>query len=578
MKWLWFTGIWTYPLLAGLLRMAMDQFNTVPREIYVVVVYVLPVIFPIIITWTNIERKQRGQTDFSFAATYGLADKDERKSKAYLDAAYPEVPKQYASRVPTGLVLGKHKGKYAYCPVIKDGINGFVVGTPGSGKSVLLLGWLYSMLFRDEIAKKGRTEPGRAFNYALVDIKGELAERILGIKLKDYNAEKHKNFQVIAPAVDTSYGYDPFYKIHRENVNETEIIKAVTDIADALVVSTGENSAYFTDNAKKILSGVLYHYAKRGYEFIHIIQAIMRNSLDDLLTTIVMEAEQDNSGVVLDKLKGFVGKGDNESVADIETTLKSYLEVFSYPEMQRILYDAPHKTSPAALNDGKTNLDIAIAESMLVTYQPFFRLVTMQILRHCESEFHEDDDRYTMLIFDEAARIGSINGLDAAMSTLRSKHTALICLFQSISQFKDIYPREKAQTLLNLCELKLFLSGSGDKDSTDYVSAMVGDYESTRMSYKRKGVFGGKSDGSYSAERRPIIEARDMMGLRERGEAIAFVYGHYIRCKKLRYFEDPYIAPILKRRQEEQLKLQTQAPVEPTNKETTYETKKERTG
>jgi type IV secretory pathway TraG/TraD family ATPase VirD4 len=226
--------------------------------------------------------------------------------------------------------------------------------------------------------------------------------------------------------------------------------------------------------------------------------------------------------------------------------------------MQRILYDAPHKTSPAALNDGKTNLDIAIAESMLVTYQPFFRLVTMQILRHCESEFHEDDDRYTMLIFDEAARIGSINGLDAAMSTLRSKHTALICLFQSISQFKDIYPREKAQTLLNLCELKLFLSGSGDKDSTDYVSAMVGDYESTRMSYKRKGVLGGKSDGSYSAERRPIIEARDMMGLRELGEAIAFVYGHYIRCKKLRYFEDPYIAPILRQRQEEQIKLQTQ--------------------
>jgi type IV secretory pathway TraG/TraD family ATPase VirD4 len=434
-------------------------------------------------------------------------------------------------------------------------------------------------MFRDEIAKKAHTKPGKSYNYFLVDIKGELAERILGIKLKDYRAEEHKDFQVIAPAVETSYGYDPFYKIHRENVTETEIIKAVTDIADALIVSTGENSAYFTDNAKKILSGILYHYAKRGYEFIHILQAIMRNSLDNLLTTVVAEAEQENSGVVLDKLKGFVGKGDNESVADIETTLKSYLEVFSYPEMQRILYDAPHKTSPAALNDGETNLDIAIAESMLVTYQPFFRLVTMQILRHCESEFHEDDDRYTMLIFDEAARIGSINGLDVAMSTLRSKHTALICLFQSISQFKDIYPREKAQTLLNLCELKLFLSGSGDKDSTDYVSAMVGDYASTHMSYRRKGVFGGKSDGNYSTERRPIIEARDMMELRERGEAIAFVYGHYIRCKKLRYFEDPYIAPILKRRQE-QMKLQTQAQVEPTNKDIEHERKedKERTG
>jgi type IV secretory pathway TraG/TraD family ATPase VirD4 len=108
---------------------------------------------------------------------------------------------------------------------------------------------------------------------------------------------------------------------------------------------------------------------------------------------------------------------------------------------------------------------------------------------------------------------------------------------------------------------------------------MVGEYETTKMSYKRKGVFGGKSDGNYSTERRPFIEARDMMELRERGEAIAFVYGHYIRCKKLRYFEDPYIAPILKRRQEE-MKLQTQAQVEPTNKDIEHERKedKERTG
>lgn len=551
MKWLWFTGLWTYPLGVGFFHYLLSQIDSIPNSIVRWIVFGVPLIFPMVITWTNIERKHRGQTDFSFGSVYGgRAQQDDRHSKAYLDAAYPDIPAQYASKIPTGLVLGMHKGKYVYCPISKDGINGFVVGTPGSGKSVLLLGWLYSMLFRDEIAKKGHAKPGRSFNYFLVDIKGELFEKLLGIKAKDYKAEEHRDFQVIAPAVKDSFGYDVFYKIHRENVSETEIIKAVTDIADALVVSTGENSAYFTDNAKKILSGVLYHYAKQGYEFLPIIQAIQRTSLDELLTSVVSEAEASNSGVVLDKLKGFVGKADNESVADIETTLKSYLEVFSYPELQWALHDNPRKTSPAVLNDGKTSLDLAIAESMLVTYQPFFRLVTMQILRHCESEFHEEDDRYTMLIFDEAARIGSINGLDAAMSTLRSKHTALICLFQSISQFKDIYPKEKAQTLLNLCELKLFLSGSGDKDSTDYVSAMVGDYESTRMSYRRKGVLGGKSDGNYSPERRPIIEARDMMELRERGEAIAFVYGHYIRCKKLRYFEDPFISPFLKKRQE----------------------------
>ena len=123
---------------------------------------------------------------------------------------------------------------------------------------------------------------------------------------------------------------------------------------------------------------------------------------------------------------------------------------------------------------------------------------------------------------------------------------------------------------MNLCDLKIFLSGSGDKDTTDYVSGMVGQYDVTKMAYKRKGVFGGKSDGKYSSERRAVVEARDLLGLRERGDAIVFLYGHYIRCKKLRYFEDPYISPILKRRQEElAAKHKAQAQSEPTNKDTT---------
>ena len=566
---LWYTGIWTYPPLVALVNLIVQALELpIPTVWQYLIVWGLPLLYPIIITWTNVERQQRGQTDFSFAATYGLADKNAKHSKAYMDAAYPDIPPQYASKIPTGLVLGKHKGKYAYCPVEKDGINAFCVGTPGSGKSVLLLGWLYSMMLRDEIAKKGRSKPGRAYNYFLVDIKGELFEKLLGIKAQDYKAMDYPDFHVVAPAVSESWGYDVFYAIHREGATETEIIKAITDIADALVPPSGDNP-YFSDNAKKILSGVLYYFAKLGYDFLPIIQTLMRTNLNELLTAIVADAESQSMGIVLDKLKGFVGKEDNESIADIETTLKTSLEVFSYPEMQFVLHGNPNKTSPAVLKDGK-NLDLAIHESMLVTYQPFFRLVTMQTLRFCESDFHEDDDRYTMLIFDEAARIGRINGLDAAMSTLRSKHTALICLFQSISQFKDIYPKEKAQTLLNLCELKLFLSGSGDKDSTDYVSGMVGQYDVTKMAYKRKGVFGGKSDGNYSSERRAVVEARDMMELRERGEAIVFIFGHYLKVKKLRYFEDPYIAPILKRRQQELAALhEAQAQAEPTEKDTT---------
>lgn len=546
-----YTGIWLYPpfaLLTWLIVQALSRDWGLSEEMCYIITAIAPLLMPITMTVTNNDRKQRGQTDFSLKATLGLSEKDEKHTKAYRDAAYPPAPSQYSFSYPTGLIVGKQGKKYVSCPIAKDGVNGMILGNPGSGKSILLISWLYSMIHRDEIAAvtKSKTQT-RPWNCFLVDIKGELFEKVLQVKSADYAVEDYPNFRVVQPSNRNTYGWDVFYRVHKPGITETEIIKTVNDIAEALVVQTGDN-AYFSDNAKKILSGVLYYAIKEGWEFVPTLQRLLRTNFNELLTEIVEDAEFKNYGIVLDKLKGFTGKEDNESLQDVESTLKSYLEpLSSYPDLEYCMYQNPNKTSPAALNDGKTNIDLAIEEAMLETYRPFFRLVTMQILRHAESEFKEDDDRYTCFILDEAARIGQIGGVDASCATLRSRHTAVLFLFQSISQFKDIYPEQKANTLLNLCEFKVFLSGSGDKDTSDYVSNMVGEYESTTMSYKRKGAFGGKSDGNYSTNRRPIIEARDLMELREKNEVIAFIYGHYVRCKKMRYFEDDFLKPILEK-------------------------------
>ena len=550
-----FTGIFTYPMFALLFWFIIESFQNlfvIPNVVRILIIYVLPIIFPVIITVTNFERKARGQVDFSFSEVYGLGNKDPKHSKEYLEAAYPDVPAKYTSKIPKGLVLGKHKGKYVMCPIGKDGCNIFVVGTPGSGKSVELLGWLYSMIYREEIAKKAKEKPSDPFSFFLVDIKGELYMKLLQIGEKEYSANDYSDFHVVQPSNRSSYGYDVFYRLRKNNLTQTERIKAITDITESLIMEAGNNdSPYFSENAKKLMAGFLYFFSLKNYEFVDIIKIIMRTNLEELLHEVLKEAKEKRIGFVLDKLALFEGKSGNESIQDVEATLQVYLSVFSYPDIEYCLKNNPLKTSPAKLREG-INIDLAIEESMLTTYQPIFRLICMQMLKECE-EFKESDERKTMLIFDEAARIGKVDSLDAAMSTLRSKHVSLICLFQSISQFKHLYPSEMAKTLLNLCEIKLFLSG-GDKETADYVAALAGDYEATKMSYKRKGAFGGKSDGNYSTERRPIIDAKEMAMLREKGECISFLYGHYIRCKKLRYFEDPILAPLLKRKKEEKTK------------------------
>lgn len=564
-----FTGIWIYPLaclFCWVLMIGINDTFAVSRELYLFIIFGVPIIFPIVVTTTNMQRKQRGQTDFSFSTVYKVGQNDPKSSKAYLKAAYPEVPQQFAYKVPEGLCLGTYKGKYACCPLVSDGLNATIFGSPGSGKSALLMAWIYSLHHRKEIAERAHTKlTGRPWNFFMVDVKGELYQRTLHITEKEYSVQKHKELVVVQPSNRESWGWDVFYRLKKPNLAETEYIKAITDIADALIIANADDN-YFAPNARKILEGLLYYGAKSGKDFVTIIQEVMRSNLNLLIEEVVADAEAREMGIVLDKLKSFLGKDDNESVADIQTTLQTQLSVFSYPDIIYALQTNENKASPAVLDDGITNLDLAIEESLLLTYQPIFRLLTIQILRHCESDFKETDDRYTCLIWDEAARIGRVSGLEAALATLRSRHTAVLMLLQSPKQLEDVYGREKAQVILELCELKLFLSGSGSKESTEVVSSMAGEYSNTQTSYKRKGIMGGRSDSNFSHEWRPIVDSQTMMSLRQRNELIAFCYGKYMRLQKIRYWEDKYLAPVVKAR-EAKIRQQAQAEPEPNNTE-----------
>lgn len=467
--------------------------------------------------------------------------KRQHRSKAWREAAYPQICGRYLTKKPQGLVLGIRQGRYVYLPVSKDGINAFFVGSPGSGKSVLLLGFLFANLYVDQIIRRVKVRTSDKFNFFLVDIKGELYESLLKMKGGKYRASDEYSIQVVQPSNRESYGWDVFYRMRKPGVTITDKLKAVTDIADGLVEETGDNP-YFSDNAKKILTGVLFFFEGKGMDFIPIIQKLTRSNLGELLKEIVDEAEQDGNGIVLDKLRSFVGKEDNESIQDIEATLKTSLDCFSYPDIIYCLKDNPNRTSPAALNDGVSNIDLAIEESMLLTYKPIFRLVCIQVLRHAEADFKSEDKRRTAIIIDEAARVGKIEGLDGAMATLRSRHTSLLLFFQDIAQLRDIYKKEKADSILNICELKVFLSGAGDKSTTDFIATMAGKYTETKNSYGRTTL--GKKDVKYNEEERDIVDGKSLMDLREKNELIAVIYGHYYRFKKLQYFRDPYLMGI----------------------------------
>ena len=539
-----FTGLWLFlPIEVFMYYVAYELIS--PRYLFYeeirLIILVAPVLIIISSTLTNISRYRYGHRDFSLKDALGKGQKEIHEGKAAHDAMYPKVKRKYLSRYPKDFVLGTtNNGRYIHYPLSEDGTMVYVIGAPGSHKTVMLISWLYAVYYQKRIYRDKSKKAGRMWNFVVVDIKGEIYRKLIKIK-GQYVATGKERLRVFEPSNRLSYGWDVFYMLKGEHISDTTRLKALQDIADGLVEET-KNNTYFSDNAKKILMGVLYFYSKKGEDFIPIIKKINSEPMDKLLEEIVKEAKIKGDSVTLSFLAGFVGKKDNESIQDVESTLKTKLQTFVYPDIVYALQNNPYKTSPRDLNTGKVSIDIAIEESMLAIYRPLFRLLCIQILKHCAAEFREEDNRMTSLIYDEAAAIKKIPDISNTMATCRSKHVNVCLIFQARTQFDSIYGRDEADTILNLCKLKIFLSCEGDKSTIDYVQNMTGKYIDKKQSYQKKGAL--IKNASLMDEEKPIVDGRALMSLTERKEAVVFINGNYYRIKKIMYFKDPYLAPI----------------------------------
>ncbi len=504
----------------------------------------LPIAGIITTTFTNIKRYRYGHRDFSFKDAIGRGKSEIREGKIARSAMYPPIPSKYLSKKPKDIVLGKYKGNYVHCPLGKDGIQVYCIGSPGSSKTVWLLGLLYTVFYRKRIYGSRIKEAGKRWNFVVVDIKGEIFRKLIKVKGK-YQATGRERLHVFEPNNRLSYGWDVFYQLRGKNITPTVRLRALKDIADALVEEPkGNSNPYFANNAKKILVGIMYYFSVRGEDFIEIIRRINETPMDDLLTEIVKAAKLDDDRITMGFLAGFVGKKDNESIQDVESTMKTSLECFIFPDIEYALLNNPHRTSPRVLNEGKISIDIAIEESFLDVYRPVFRLICVQVLRHCASEFTENDNRMTSFIFDEASAISRIPSVERTMATCRSRKTNVFLIFQNRNQFDDIYGKELSESILNLCELKLFLSYGGDKSTESYIQTMCGKYIDKKRSYSKEGF--SIKNTNYSEEEKQIVDGQELMSLREKGEMIAFIYGEYYRFPKGKYYEDRYLAPIAK--------------------------------
>ncbi|WP_026496719.1 hypothetical protein [Butyrivibrio sp. WCD3002] len=237
---IWYTGLWLYAFVLVIIHTVFPYIAQSVEKSFTIKEYwfwLTAIFIPVKVTYTNFKRHKRGFNDFGFKDALGINITQNNYSNERYHAMYPSVSPELISKAPRNLGLGKTGKSYISSPIKQDGANIFTIGNIGSGKSVMLLNFLY-LNFYNMIQSKKESY----LNWALIDIKGELYQKLLGISEKDYFVGCNPIVHVVQPSNRKSYGWDVFYRMHRTDrpVTETDRLKAVTDIADALVCKDGD--------------------------------------------------------------------------------------------------------------------------------------------------------------------------------------------------------------------------------------------------------------------------------------------------------------------------------------------------
>jgi type IV secretory pathway TraG/TraD family ATPase VirD4 len=177
------------------------------------------------------------------------------------------------------------------------------------------------------------------------------------------------------------------------------------------------------------------------------------------------------------------------------------------------------------------NIFISVPQDRLEQYSPLLAMMITQAIRTLERRPDKHDpaganQNHVLVMLDEAPRLGKIEVLESALSTLRSKNVEIALAVQSIKQLDAIYSENVRSVILDNCSHKAILRAT-DATTQDYLSKIVGTKTTIKNSYTLAGP-------QLSEATEPRVRPHEFATLKD---MILITPKGYQRVKKKLYFE-----------------------------------------
>lgn len=426
-----------------------------------------------------------------FTERLGSLTIDEKHLSDQVDINNDSIPplmRIHAGKGSGFFLGGLNQFKQSHYIGIPTGTEGnvLIIGGNGSGKS-------------SAIMQTTRTWGG---TFVATDIKGELSQAYADAFEE---GDVTTPYLVFDPLNNDSPSYDPFWLLRQGD--EADLVGNLLQLVYTLIPDLRNDiNRFWTETERGVLAAALWHCFQLPVSFSDAILGVAGRPLSDLCKTLVCDEDQ-----VVKTLLGQTAEMKPEVVANVDRGIRN--TIMNIAADSRII-DAlrtPNGCRPRfTWADLEThNIFLRIPDDKVEVWGPVVNLMYAQLITYLmrRPEKYSPKGRnmpHILLLMDEFPRLGKLEAILPAVTTLRSKGITICPVIQSLAQLDLIYGSETRRIILDNCQYKLIL-GAGDPDTQEVLSKMVG-----KRTYLQHGVSVQRSkNGKCKGFSTQISETRD---------------------------------------------------------------------
>lgn len=272
-------------------------------------------------------------------------------------------------------------------------------------------------------------------------------------------------------------GYNPLSALDPKSVSFGGDIDSITDGVFSDEPGSGENSAFFNESAKLLLSTGIRAFVKYGRKEEKNLPYIREAICRDVFAFAHRFAHCGDAAVEAE-LSRYTSKlsPQSKSVDDIVSTFRTQTAFLVMEGIRESLMNDSIRATDLKRKPMTVHLILPL-DKLSSRPVKWFRIIVSTWL----NELLKAGPRGlpVLCIIDEFFSIGRLDTFQTAMSQAAgAAGLQLFPVLQDLAQLEKLYPHEGWRTFLSNSAVKIFFGGSTlDKETSDYISALCGERE-----------------------------------------------------------------------------------------------------